>query len=172
MKLLNELRNELKALMDKFIVIGYKLDFDIDKNFSDDSFAWISWATIDLTIADKIINDELKVPYAKYEKLICDLQKEIRMFNEFVKEIEEEYAYNKLHDKEYDYDEEKFKETNYYDKDDYCRVYYASKENNSDDSYDYVKSININKKDNSNNSGYDYVKNISSKKNTNNFWCY
>jgi hypothetical protein len=166
-KLLTELRNELKALMEKFIVIGYKLDFDIDEDLSDESFAWISWATIDLTIADKIINDELKIPYAKYKELICNLQKEIRMFNEFIKEIEKEYEYSKLQDE--DYDEDEFEESSCYDKDDYCRAYFSNKENTSDNSYDYVKSININKKDNNNNSNYDYVKSISSKKNTNNF---
>jgi hypothetical protein len=152
-KLLTALKNELKALMDKFIIIGYKLDFDIDEDLSDESFAWISWATIDLTIADKIINGELNVPYVKYEKLICDLQREIRLFNEFIKEIEKEYVYSKLQDEEYDYAEEEFEKTNCYDKDDYCREYFANKEINNNDSYDYVKSIN-------------------NKKHTNNFWCY
>jgi hypothetical protein len=53
-----------------------------------------------------------------------------------------------------------------------AKIIMLTKKNSSDDSYDYVKSINISKKDNSNNSGYDYVKSIRNKKNTNNFWCY
>jgi hypothetical protein len=152
-KLLTELRNELKALMDKFIVIGYKLDFDINEDLSNKSFVWISLATIDLTIAEKIINDELKVPYVKYEKLIYNLQKDIQLFNEFIKEIEKEYTYSELKDEEYDDCEEETVKFKCYDKDDYCREYYANKENNNNDSYDYVKSI-------------------SNKKNTNTFWCY